>query len=84
MILAMRLTIGSVVSVEWCVAKEWLHIVWKDKVLIFLWFRLLHLWERHRGGEERKRRTMRGSITPWDISSTLDIAMFPISKPAYL
>ena len=46
----MRLTIGSVVSVEWCVAKEWLHIVWKDKVLIFLWFRLLHLWERHRRG----------------------------------
>ena len=52
-----QFTIGSVVSVEWCVSKELLHIVWENKDLIILCFWLLHLQERRgeveEGGVER-------------------------------
>ena len=56
MLLLSQLTIGSVVSVERCVSKKWLHIVWENKVLIILRFWLLYLQER-RGGRGGGRRS---------------------------
>ena len=49
MLLLSQVTISSVVSVEWCVTKERLHIVWENKVFIIFWFWLFYLQKR--GGE---------------------------------
>ena len=49
MLLLSQLTISSVVSVEWCVTKERLHIVWENKLFIIFWFWLFYLQKR--GGE---------------------------------
>ena len=50
MLLLSQLTISSVVSVEWYVTKERLHIVWENKLFIIFWFWLFYLQKR--GGEE--------------------------------
>lgn len=67
MLLLSQVTISSVVSVEWCVTKERLHIVWENKVFIIFWFWLFYLQKRGGegggGGGRGWRRLERGNMS---------------------